>query len=322
MRGGSAVVSFQARERRRQTDYFVAEFSDKSGYRGMPFRLQPLHRKMNLSPAIRDIATRYFANRIAWHTHANHALSSQICCLNFLMPLAERPALLARLVARALAIPEPEMLCVEEGPDGRPWFVGFEWNGQDYLGESRNGVRMRGANCTSADAVVRFRNGARIEMLLIEWKYTERYGARIPPKGNQTRSDRYRELAFHPNGPIQDNFSLTLENFFYEPFYQLLRQQMLAFQMQEARERAADRVRVLHISPAANLALKKVTSPAFRGWGEGDAFALFKSVLTEPENFIFRSTEELFAPLITELGSKDEWSDYLFRRYKFLMDGP
>src|SRR5215208_1732112 len=122
----SGSAAFELGERKRQAAHFAAEFPDKIGYRGFEYRLLPAHMEMNLSPSIRDVAKRYFGKTISWHTHANHALSSQVCCLNFLMPLAERPALLARLVSNALRIPEPEMIEVERGPDGRPWFVGFE----------------------------------------------------------------------------------------------------------------------------------------------------------------------------------------------------
>jgi len=51
-----------------------------------------------------------------------------------------------------------------------------------------------------------------------------------------------------------------LEDFFWEPFYQLLRQQMLAWQMEKA---TGERTRVLHISPRANVALRRITSKAF-----------------------------------------------------------
>lgn len=56
---------------------------------------------------------------------------------------------------------------------------------------------------------------------------------------------------FAPNGPIRDDLNLKLEGFFWELFYQLLRQQMLAFQMEKAHEAVTDLVRVLHISPVA-----------------------------------------------------------------------
>ena len=70
------------------------------------------------------------------------------------------------------------MLPVEDGPDGEPWHVGLEWvDEHDYLSEWPAGKPpTRGANGTSADAIVRFRHEGRIETVLIEWKYTEAYG--------------------------------------------------------------------------------------------------------------------------------------------------
>src|ERR1700730_6012542 len=125
----AAALSFESRERKRQTAYFNAEFPGKNGYKNMAFRLQPLDRRLNLAPTIRDGAVRYIKdNEIAWHTHSNHALSSHVCCMNFLMPLTEKPEMLSRLVGGALGIASPGMLKFESGPDGRPWFVGFEWN--------------------------------------------------------------------------------------------------------------------------------------------------------------------------------------------------
>ena len=309
---------FEAHERDRQTAFFNTELSDSVGYRGSAFRLFPQHALLNLSPLIRDRARAYFQLLgITWHTHSNHALSSQACCLNFLMPLAERPALLARLVGRALKIPEPEMLQVEPGPDGQPWYVGFEWIGGDYLNESRARARKRGANCTSADAVLKYRDRGTVETLLVEWKYTEKYGQPLRPSGNETRIKRYKDLMFDPNGPFRSDAGLKLEDFFYEPFYQLARQQMLAFQMQRAREGGSDRVRVLHIAPTGNTALKKVTSPGL-AHRDGNAFEVFRELLMRPDDFISRSTEEVFGPLISEIGDGDEWSSYLARRYSFL----
>lgn len=314
-------AAFGARQREQQAAYFSAEFPDAIGYRGSAYRVPPEQAAFNLAPSIRESARAYFERYgITWHLHANHALSSQICCLNFLMPLAERPQLLAPLVSRALGIPEPQMLEIESGPNGRPWFIGFEWIGGDYLNESApTGKRRRGANCTSVDAVLKFRHQGTIETLLIEWKYTERYGQPLAPSGNDTRIRRYKDLAFHPNGPFRNDLRLTLNDFFYEPFYQLARQQMLAFQIEKAAEGSAKRVRVLHIAPAANLALKSMTSPPLRRYGD-NAFAVFKSLLVQPDNFVSRSTEELFGPLLTEFGSTDDWAAYLAHRYTFLGD--
>ncbi len=311
-------ISFRVRERARQTDYFNRHFPDKVDPDLAAYRLRSVFRSENLAPAIRSVVTRYFCDKdIAWHTHANHALSSQVCCLNFLIPLAEKPEILSRLVARALGIAPPEMLEIEPGPDGRPWYIGFEWIGKsDYLREARDGHRTRGTNVTSADAFVRYRTGSGdVESLLIEWKYTESYGPPIPAKGNPTRIERYRDIAFDPDGPIRADRGLKLEDFFWEPFYQLLRQQMLAYRMQRAPEEETTHVRVLHIAPAENRALRKVTAPKMSSFGE-DAFKAFKAVLVKEDDFISRTTEEIFGSLITGSTAGD-WGSYLTQRYEF-----
>ncbi|MFC7738941.1 hypothetical protein ACFQX4_24820 [Roseomonas sp. GCM10028921] len=285
------MTGFVPSERLAQGAYFTKRLpAGTAGYGGSDYRLLPQHKALNLAPSIRDEAIAYFASRgIVWHQHANHALSSQVSCLNFLMPLATRPKLLARVIGEALNLPSPTMLEIERGPDGRPWFVGFEWIGRaDYLNEAgRSGARTRGANATSADAVVRFDNQGRIETVLIEWKYTESYGAPIPPNGNKVRLSRYSDLVFAPVGPVRADLGLAIGDFFWEPFYQLLRQQTLAFRMQAAHENGAERVRVLHISPSANHALHRVTAPVLRRFGD-DAFEVFRSLLVCPEDFVSR----------------------------------
>ena len=169
--------SFEVMQRLQQTDHFDEIYPDRIRYKESDYRLSPEAKVLNLAPSIRDLAGRYFdTKKITWHTHANHALSSQVCCLNFLMPLAEHPARLANLVRTALRSDDIEMLPVEEGPDQRPWYVGFEWNGggRDFLNEAAtDGSLKRGSNSTSADAVVRYRCAGRVETLLIEWEYTE-----------------------------------------------------------------------------------------------------------------------------------------------------
>jgi hypothetical protein len=165
------------------------------------YRLKKGDRSWNLEPTIRHGCQAYFGppRNIAWHRYADHGLSSQVCCLNFLAPLATEPHLLSQVVGNALGIERPKMMPVEPGPDGADWFVGFEWTGKaNYLDEWAQGASaaIRGANATSADAVVRFEYAGQIETLLIEWKYTETYGAPIPKRGNETRRRRYTDKAF------------------------------------------------------------------------------------------------------------------------------
>ena len=316
------MTSFIRNQRDAQSAWFAKHLpGGVAGHSGSGYRLSPRNKTLNLAPGIRDDASAYFtAHGIAWHQHANHALSSQVSCLNFLMPLATRPKLLASIIGIALGIPSPTTLALESGPDSRPWFVGFEWIGRaGYLKETGDsGIRRRGANATSADAIVWFEREGRIETVLIEWKYTERYGAPIRKNGNQVRLDRYRDLVFAPFGPIRADRGLAISDFFWEPFYQLMRQQMLAFQMQAAHEDSTGRVRVLHIAPSENRALRVVTAPALRCYGD-DAFDVFRKLLVRPDDFVSRSTEAVFGTALSEVdGEARSWADYLLDRYSFL----
>ncbi|WP_201834915.1 PGN_0703 family putative restriction endonuclease [Microvirga zambiensis] len=319
--------AFIASQRKAQAAFFERTVPPDSIRPSEGWRLLKGLRGLNLAPTIRESMEVYFGppRSITWHQHADHGLSSQICCLNFLGPLATNPDLLSQVIGHALGIAEPRMLPVEEGPGGERWFVGFEWTGlANHLGEWAKGAKSatRGANATSADAVVRFEREGRIETLLIEWKYTEEYGAAIDEKGNATRVMRYSDKAFAPNGPVRADLGLTLEDFFWEPFYQLLRQQMLAWQMTKAKESSADRVRVLHISPAGNSVLRKVTAPNLRRFGD-DAFNVFRSVLVQPDDFLSRTTHEAFGPFIDANHGDPaarEWARYLLDRYGSILD--
>ena len=316
------MTHFIPGERVAQSTYFAEHLPPGvAGHGGSEYRLLPEHKALNLAPGVRADAIAYFdAHGIAWHQHANHALSSQVSCLNFLMPLATQPRLLARVIGEALGVPLPTMLEIESGPDGRPWFVGFEWIGRaDYLNEARkSGSRTRGAHATSADAIVRFELRGRIETVLIEWKYTESYGAPISPSGNVVRLGRYEGLVFAPTGPVHADQGLAISDFFWELLYQLLRQQLLAFQMQAAHEDGAERVRVLHISPSSNHALHAVTAPALRSRGN-DVFEVFRKLLVRPDDFVSRSTTAVFGKTLSEAGEEARpWADYLLDRYSFL----
>ncbi|RWN61243.1 hypothetical protein [Mesorhizobium sp.] len=317
---GPREPHFVEQERARQSAFFLATLPDECGFEGCDYRLAPADKLSNLNPEIRDVSARYFSdNAVAWHQHAAHGLSSQVCCLNFLMPLATRPDVLAKLVQIVTGGELPEMLEVEKGPDGESWFVGFEWIGRrDYLNEwPRTGVPKRGANVTSADAILRFRQAGRIETLLVEWKYTESYGTPPELKREAERLRRYQTMAFAPFGPVRSDAGLKLTDLFWEPFYQLFRQQMLASRMQAEQEDGAERVRVLHIAPAANRRLTRVTSPAMRPLGD-NAFKVYSSLLVEPDDFISRSTESLFSSLIAHARADDVWANYLRGRYAFL----
>lgn len=181
--------------------------------------------------------------------------------MNFLYPFANKPDALAKVLHTVY--PEIEqMLPVEDRQ-----FVSFKWIGeQNYLCEkiTRNWQRTRGANFTTADAIVMFeRKDKKWQIVLIEWKYTESYGYGFLKysKSGTDRTGIYRHLFEHVDCPINKDALLDYEDLFYEPFYQFMCQQFLAYEIEKAHELGADIVSVLHIAPAHDHDFCKVTSP-------------------------------------------------------------
>jgi hypothetical protein len=286
-----------------------------------PFCLPRDLAEENLYPPIRSAIREYFErNQIKWHDGqsgkpSNHMCDSQVCSANFLFPFADKPEALAALL-KPIFPNLKEMLPIEDG-----LYVAFEWIGQqNYLKEkiSRNGQRTRGANFTSADAAVRFRRtDGREQISLIEWKYTESYSSvnlEVAASG-QSRVEIYRWLFEQSDCPIDKARLPCFEALFYEPFYQFMRQQLLAHEMEKARELGADVVSLLHIAPALNLDFKKITSPLLRTPGSS-ATDVWKSLVTLPDRFTSVSTETLFGQLNADrFPELMEWKAYIQARY-------
>jgi hypothetical protein len=278
----------------------------------------------NLWGEIRQPAIAYFDQyAIKWHDGqvrrpSNHLCSSQVCCVNFLFPFADKPAALAALL-KPVYPDLAHMLSIENGQ-----YVAHEWIGrQNYLGErvARNGQRTRGANCTSADAAVVFQqtDGKR-HIVLIEWKYTESYGG-TPLRYAKSGTDRlaiYAPLLDRTDCPIKHEALPAWDALFYKPFYQFMRQQLLAHEMEVAHESDAEIVSVLHIAPAHNRDFRKVTSPALQGLGDS-ATHVWKQLLRAPDRFISVNTEDLFNGFDrTTFPELNAWWRYLSARYCWL----
>lgn len=319
--------TFARDEQAVQLAYYGQHFADRAGHRGRAFQLQTEHRLAGLMGNEAELGPLFAARKIQWHPFIGHGRSSQACCINFLAPMGKRPDILSRWIGNILDISPPKMLPVETGLGGEHWFVAFEYTGPegiDYLGEAGGKAPQRGANATAADAAVAFeREDGTRELVLIEWKYTEEYrNHRLSEDRRDTRGGRYAAIAFAPDGPIRTDLGLKLQDFFHEPLYQLLRQQMLAFQIERHPESGFDRARVLHLSPSGNRALHLITAPALQhlaGIDYDDAFAAYRATLVDPDAFIERAIETAFAPLtsITEA----DWMLPLRERYPSLFSG-
>jgi hypothetical protein len=274
-------------------------------------------REENLfEPIRRDVGDYFHTRRISWHQARAHVLSSQVCCLNFLAPFSFEPRALKTLLHRIIG-PIDKMLETEQGR-----FVSFEFTGErNYLHEWKNGIHTRGANCTSVDAMVRFRTAeGSEEAALIEWKYTERYGRPRPndPK-HAERLRRYEKMTFSPEGPIRADSGIDIRDLFTEPIFQLYRQQMLATQMRSDKELGLDRVRTVLIAPRSNLDLFQVKIPSFKRFGT-DLVALWRALLNDPDGFVFSTTEDLFGDAkdaVRGTPSLEPWYRYMANRYRF-----
>ena len=67
----------------------------------------------------------------------------------------------------------------------------------------------------------------------------------------KVRHNRYAGTIRDPQGPIRSD-AIPFEALFFEPMYQQMRQQLLAWRMEQANELGADVVRVLLVAPRGN----------------------------------------------------------------------
>ncbi len=333
------TVTFRDREKKRLGPLKGRLFSEKAGRNGMylgarrEFCLHEDCRAENLEAGIRDAALGYFEDRaIGWHDGkvnepSNHLCCSQSCCVNFWFPFVQAPDQLAA-VLRGLGYDAEEVLVIDADralSDGSCPYVAFEWIGErNYLGELRRGEvarddgRTRGANFTSLDFCLRFRRSdGRIQLVAGEWKYTEYYtkGVDLRYSRSREKTDRldriYREHLLKDDCQITSD--VTLESLFFDPFDQLMRQQLLCSAMERCGEMDANVVSLLHVAPRANRKLmNRLTSPALQGLG-ADIHEIWASI-TEADRFKGVATEDLL-PLVCANAPEMETRTYLEHRY-------
>lgn len=261
---------------------------------------------LNLWAGIRDDAKHYFStNRIAWWkgTEADptgHLLSSQVACVNHLYFLRQRKDI-ATAVLKQIEPTIFEALPIGEG------YVEFEYIGsRQYLKEP---AFTRGSNCTSVDAAMlgSTTNKQRI-LFLIEWKYTESYN---PEDLYITRrANVYDPLIFSNGGPFIAG--ITERALYYDPFYQMMRQTLLAWQFEKHREMDCAQCVNVHVIPKENKDLKEtITSPGLQGRNIHEAW---RKVLKSPEKYVSTDPCDLLKDA-RELPDTKSWLNYLKARY-------
>ena len=329
-------MTFRDREKQRllplKPQLFSAEACEPGFYRNKlhDFCLRDDRAEENLHAIFRDEAIVYFKERgVRWHDGkkgrpSNHLCCSQCCCVNFWFPFVRAPDELAAVLCK-LGYDVAQMLpLVLDGKltgDSCP-YVAFEWIGErNYLKELRRGKvapdggRSRGANFTSLDFVFRFRRtDGRIQIVAGEWKYTENYKSknlRISPRGTD-RLNIYRPSLEQPDCQINLG-CIPPKALFFDPFYQLMRQQLLCSSMECHHEMDADIVSLLHVAPAANGELMdSVTSPELKSV-DSDIHQVWAE-LVNSERFTAVYAENLL-PLVCQYAPVPEWAAYMQLRY-------
>jgi len=269
-----------------------------------------------LQADVRQSALDYFKDHnITWWTSpydmrtkdmearpTGHLNSSQVACVNHLEPARVDAAAAARLVRNI-----NPFFAAARVDDG---YVDYEWIGSaSYLEEP--GVRTRGANVTSLDALMCGEHDGQRTLLAIEWKYLESYGVEsvATSKHGTDRVKTYRRLLEHSECPISVG---NVRWLFYEPYYQLMRQTLLAWQMVEHHEFGASDWLHIHVVPALNVAIRHSrAAPDLLGETMADKW---RSVLKQPERYVLTTATELLDGVGCK-GRWAEWREWMRQRY-------
>jgi len=267
------------------------------------------HEQENLYPSLRGPtgAVRFFGDRkIKWWRSSRsgdsrgtdgptrNLASSQIACVNFLLPLADVPGALTACL-QELDQDVGAIAPIEHGGLTSP--VEFEWIGPEV---SLEGGTQRGAQNTSTDAfVVAALKGGLRRAYLLEWKYVESYETgryNGDGRSGETRRARYQHLyraddsSFTSAGPFDE--------LLYEPLYQIMRLRLLADRMVRCGELGVSQAKVIVVCPEENREYRdRITSPELaRRLPVGSRLeSAIKSLLSDPEGFVVASPERLGA---------------------------
>jgi hypothetical protein len=250
---------------------------------------------LNLWAGIREDAIDYFnRNNIPfWDSikkPTGHLLSSQVACINHLYFLRQRRDVSSSILKSIDDNVKTALILTNKVDSG---YVDFEVIGEkNYLGEK---LHTRGANSTSVDALMlaELEDGSR-RLFFIEWKFVESYTKTSKAEGEsgKTRIQIYKPLLDESDCPIK---VCDIEGLFTEPYYQLMRQTLLAHQMIKAKEYGADSYLHLHLIPKENKELKEVNTASGQLPGN-NLEETWKKVLKDPTLYIPLDPSEFLKP--------------------------
>lgn len=282
-------------------------------------------------------------NKISWwggKRPTGHILSSQIACINYLFLFrTDKDAVLS--LAQTICADLVDVLIIENDTDNTKAYISFEVvSDKDYLNECANGQNpTRGNNCTSIDALIvaKHKNGKTI-LIPIEWKYTEWYGSTDKStedgKGNEKGSQKSGKIRLGRYSELitkSSQLKIKLNDYkgsvyFFEPFYQLMRQTLWAEQMIDPKNKKNESIQAddyihVHVIPGENHDLLKDDYIENRrrtaysnGTTKGSLEEIWKSCLVNPDKYKIISPSSLLENI-----DKNRYNDligYLSVRYE------
>ena len=283
----------------------------------------------NLFPTLRgdNGACRYFAERsIKWwqagvsgdasagKRPTRNMASSQIACVNFLLPLVEIPGALTAVLQ---AIDEDVTGVVEIVHEGTSSPVELEWIGLEHALEGTS-VKTRGANSTSVDAFIVAETPAGRRAYLMEWKYVEEYRTEDKGQGRSGETRRARYAHLYAESP-SFNGKVPFDAWLFEPFYQVLRLRLLADRMVRNGELGVSEAKVVVVAPEGNQAYReRVTSPWLaREFSNRTVSDIVHETLVHPDRLYASVSQAKLAPAVREHCGQTaaSWGSYTHERY-------
>ena len=295
------MKKFYNTERKRHLELIAKCFfgQDKGNgfFKGKQYPFILKHPENNLYEPIREDAIKYFKeNGISWWggtKPTGHVLSSQIACLNHLFAIRKDPEAVLALV-NGICNKFKEVLPLKCDKDNG--YIAFEAVSDiDHLNEDGP---TRGSNCTSVDALVlAVDNNDENWLIPIEWKYTESYddyssSDKSTGEKGQVRMNRYTDLI---NNSKQLRSLSVYEGsaYYFEPFYQLMRQTLWAEQMLSNKESEcvkADHYMHIHVIPSGDVDLLnkiyRVSGKDMETTWRGMLIDQSKYIIVDPKNFL------------------------------------
>ena len=237
---------------------------------------------------------KYFStSKIAWWCGklTNHTLSSQVSCLNHLYPIRDDKNTVLSIIQNIC----PDIIdVIKITTDGNmSEYIQFEAVSDfDHLNEKYS---TRGSNCTSLDALIygQHKDGRKI-LFPIEWKHVESYGNEDKAKGDKglERKSRYTDL-INQSKQLKSGYH---DIYYYEPYYQLMRQTLWSEQMIEHKNtetiKADDYIHI-HVIPTEN---KELLNKKYKCSGK-EMEETWRECLVDQSKYIIVPPNELLAPV-------------------------